>query len=270
MSSELILHVDDQEFHLGYSRIASYQTCPRQFYYSYIEGHRSKPNVAMRRGTAYHNTLEEMLKHKMKFGSDMHPDVADRVALKHGKAEDLSQAEIYKVIDAVRFYYSEMYERHKPLAVEESFEIVRGGVKITGRIDLVETTGVITDHKFSYDTWAESRARFGVQPIIYQWAGIDYISPKYNVAYSGFSYNIIRLWPSPLMQVIHIPKIEQSHSDWWEEQVAHIASSIRSGSFPANPSDKICGFCSHKELCRPCIYDIQITKLGLQDELDED
>ena len=259
--SGLTATIDGKEFHLGYSRVACFQTCPRQYKGSYVDGIRTPSGIPMRRGTAYHAVLEALLQYKMANGGELMPlDAADKIAVRCAKKEGLTPSEIYKVIDAVRFYHSEMYARNSPVAVEQDFTINRGGVKLTGRIDLVETTGRVIDFKFSYDKWAEPRAKFGSQPMIYQWAGLDYLPKKFkNWHYTGFGYQIIRLWPSPLIQEIEIDMIPQWESDWYEEQIAQIAGCIKAGLFPATPSDKACSWCGHKALCQPAIWNIRMN-----------
>ena len=223
-----------------------------------------KGSSAMRKGQAYHGTVEALLQHKMDTGESMTLKQADRLAVNIGKKEKLTPSEIYKLIDGVRYYHEHMYDLHDPVGIEDSFSIVRGGVTLTGRIDLYDRKGVIIDHKFSHDIWPEERAKHGVQPMIYRWAGLDVLTEKYGVPYSGFSYNVARTWPSCMIQVIHIPLIDQWTSDWWEEQVSLVAQAVRAGLFPANPGDKTCKWCQHKKVCQPAIYKPWISIAGPQ------
>ncbi len=263
----MTITVDGEDFHLGYSRISKYLDCPKQFKYCYVDGMKVEGKMHMRRGNAYHDCLEQMLKYKIEKGKLAALHRCERLAEFCGDKWNLTECETNKVIEAVRYYHHNKYPEHKPIAVEESFEIVRGGVKITGRIDLIETDGWITDHKFSNDTWAEARAKHGPQPIIYQWAGIDYVSPKYGIPYSGFRYNVMRLWPFPVIQAIEIAPVSQAESDWWEEQIAAIAHNIRSGAFPARADDKTCKWCDYKKLCAPCIYNVKMPEI--KDDIDD-
>lgn len=268
-----VTYPDGEKFHLGYSRLTKYAECPRAYKYSYVDKLRREAGVPLRRGTAYHNTVELMLKYKVKWGKLMDVARCDKIAVIKAGEENLTESETLKVVEAVRYYHSTMYHHHQPLAVEEEFDIKRGGVRLTGRIDLIETTGRISDHKFSYDTWAESRAKYGVQPIIYQWSGIDIFEPKYKIEfpdlkwrYTGFEYCIIRLFPHPKIQRIEIPLVKQEASDWWEEQIFEWCKSIRRGYFPAYPHEKTCGFCDFKDLCKPTVYKIKMTNYGEDDE----
>lgn len=267
-----------EEFHVGYSRLSKFFQCPKSFKYSYIDKIRMPAGLPLRRGQAYHGVVEELLKHKMEHGELYDRDRADKLAIREAKKNDLSDAEIYKVIDATRFYWDHQYPKHRPLAVEKDFSIVRGGVTITGRIDLIEKRCRkkkkffdVTDHKFSYDTWADARAKYGCQPVIYQWAAIDQFEEELGLPYGGFAYNIIRLFPHPIIQKIRIKRLSQDMSDWWEEQIFEAARIIRRGYFPAIPSDKVCGFCDHKNLCKPAIYRLEKSLIGEPDaDGDED
>ncbi len=252
-------------FHLGYSRIQKYRECPRKFKYCYVDGLRGEPGTPLKRGQAYHGTLEELLKYKLETGKLMDADKADRLAVKCAKKEKLSDVEIYHVIDAVRFYYTELYPKHKPVAVELPFTYTRGGQPFTGRIDLITEEGYVIDHKFSYDTWAEDRSRYGCQPIVYQWAGLDVFEGMFadkGWKFKGFQYNIIRLFPSPKIQVITIKKLNEAKSQWWEDQVALLADGMIRGFFPAYPEEKACKYCDYKDRCKPVIYSIDTADLG--------
>lgn len=267
--------VDGHDFHLGYSRVAKYLGCPKSYKFTYVDGIRSEGKTPQRRGNAYHDSLEQMLQYKLDTGQMCSLPRAMILAEFCAHKWKLPPSEVGKVQEAVAFYHSgnspdssiSKYAQHQPVCVEDSFEIVRGGVKLTGRLDLFERDGFITDHKFSADVWAEGRARYGCQPMIYQWAGDDYMSPKYGVPYAGFRYNIIRTWPSTIIQTIQIDRLSQDHSDWWEEQIACIATGIRNGIFPANSQEKECKWCDHKKICKPCIYDVNMS--NIQDNIDD-
>lgn len=270
MTEGVVLTVAGEDFHLGYSRIASYLACPKQFHYSYIENRRGAANAAMRRGTAYHSTLERMLLRKLEKKKPATLEQSLECANRMSKEENLSDSQADQVQLAVSFYHANLYPLHDPIFVEEEFRIFRGGYWLTGRMDLGIRSGRVIDHKFSFDTWAAPRATTGPQPIIYKWAWDDAIAPKYKIPFTGFEYNIIKTFPTTVCQRIEIPTISQAHSNWWEEQISKIGRAIEEGIFPANPSEKVCGFCSHKKICKPCIYEIGLTIIGEHDKFSED
>lgn len=254
---------DGSEFHVGYSRISKFAECPKSFKYAYVDKIRRKAGVPLRKGQAYHGSVETMLQWKIDNGELYSLERAEKLAIRESKKEELTDAEIYKVIDAVRYYWQTMYPIHDPMLVEKDFSICRGGVTITGRIDLIENNGVVVDHKFSADAWAIVRAKYGCQPIIYQWAAIDQLQKEFpGWTYKHFEYNVIKLYPHPKIQIIQIPPLTQDQSDWWEEQIYEYAKTIRRGYFPAKPGDKVCTFCDYKDLCKPAIYAPKLTFFG--------
>ena len=264
-----IVSVHHTNDHLGYSRIACYQECPQKYKYSYIDGIRSETGVALRRGSAYHSALEFILSYKIENKELISLERAEKAAIRSGKTENLPEIEIYKVIDAVRFYYKELYPVVNPIAVEQNFTTIRGGIKLTGRVDLLHIKNNklwVVDAKFSYDKWAEPRAKYGCQPLLYQWASLDTFCKQYNLEYGGFSYQIIRLFPTPLIQEINIEPISQQDSDWYETQLTKIAASINAGLFPAIAAEKSCQWCPHKTLCKPAVWSIKTKDIG--DDLD--
>lgn len=268
---DLTITVDGKEFHLGYSRIAKFLNCPYEYKRSYVDGIRKEGGVPMRRGQAYHGTLEGLLNYKMNKDGELCPwPKIEKYARKQAKKENLSENEAHRVVEAVKFYYKEQYPAHNPLAVEDAFDFVKNGVRFTGRIDLMDivTPGVveIIDHKFSYDIWGDARAQYGVQPMVYQWAWEEELRHRYpELTYGGFAYNIIRLFPTPMIQTIRIKPVTPEQSEWWARQVKAMAQCMTQGIYYANAGEKTCKWCDHKKDCKPCVYKIKVTKTG---ELD--
>ena len=272
----VIAVIDGKEFHFGYSRAAKFIECPRAYEETYVNGHRTPGGTPMRRGSAYHATLEGLLNYKINKNGALYPiEKTEKYAWKNALAQDLSESECTRVVQAARFYHARMYPRHNPLLVEIDFDFWKDGVRYTGKIDLVEWQDVkgkrkifIRDHKFSYDTWAESRAKYGVQPIIYQWAWEEQLYKEFagtefdGLEYGGFSYNIIRLYPTPVIQDMFIKPCSKAASTWWSKQLRAMALCITNGTFYATPGDKKCQYCDHKKRCSPTIYTVKPTLIG--------
>lgn len=254
--------IDNAFDHLGYSRLASYMECPAKYRYTYIDKLGDMKSTAIRRGQAYHATLECLLNYKMERGQMLGILKAENVAEIYAREEGLTDCEVGRVMDAVRFYHRNLYAQHNPIGVEQGFEITKGGVKLTGKIDLIDSRSdgtLVIDHKFSYDIWPETRAKYGCQPMIYQWWA------EQNVEnFAGFAYNIVRVFPYPVIQELRIPVIPKAQSDWWEMQVGIVAGAIKAGFFPYNPEEKHCGWCNHKKVCEFSAYTVQETLFGKQ------
>lgn len=281
----LIVKVDDQEFHLGYSRLSSYMECPMSYKYTYVDGRRSEGSPVMRRGTAFHNTLEDMLKYKAGWGKLMPIDKAEARARHHCTENRVCPSATEEVIKSMRFFYDQLYHKLTPAmlletagenesAIEGEFKIYRGGVEITGRIDFASEVvkgaaltkalvaehagGIIHDWKFSNKPWEKDRVTHSVQPMIYQWAGEDWFEPNFGIPYLGFQYDIFNVWPDSQIQTVYIPRLDKKASDWWERQIEAFAKAIRTSIFPANPSDNVCKWCNHRAVCKPAIYQVEI------------
>lgn len=262
-SKKLAFNIDNKEFHLGYSRIAKFLECPRQYKFTYIDGIRGKATTAMKRGTAYHAVLEHALQYKIDTDKLISIEVLDKLAIKFAKQEELSTTDTKSVIQASRFWYDEKYQNQDPIAVEFNFDIVIKDIKLTGRIDQIDKDGWVLDHKFSSDIWGEERSRYGPQPIVYQWAAMQQLEKLFpNFKYKGFAYQIVKLYPNPMIQTIKIPMLSLYESEWWEDQLIEIANSIKNGIFPANPKESNCKWCNHKKLCNPPIYNIKTKIVG--------
>jgi PD-(D/E)XK nuclease superfamily len=263
--------VEGKPIHLGYSRVKTFQDCPKQYEFSYVKGIRGEANDNMKRGTAYHNTLEIMLEYKRKKNRLAKLGDCLDIAFQFAREEQLKEANCIKVRDAVKFYHEQLYPTHRPILVEGSFEVIRGGVPVTGRIDLIEDDGYITDHKFSANLWPEERAAYGSQPIVYQWAALDIFEKQWpGWVYKGFKYNILRQFPFPVYQEIIIPRVSEEESAWFEEQFRAMVIAIKSGGFPANPTPKGCKYCAHLKLCKPVVYKPTLHLIGTDRQVSID
>jgi len=287
--------IDGKEFHLGYSRLASYMECPHSYEFSYVKGIRTEGTPVMRRGTALHNTFEDMLKWKAGYETLMSMDRSKESVAKHCKELKICPSAAKEVYAAMEYFYEVLYPcltpallldtaPSKETPIEGEFKIVRGGVEITGRIDFAaeykkgqiictgvcapHEGGVIHDWKFSNRPWDEDRITHSVQPMIYQWAGIDWFEPNFGIPYLGFQYDIFNVWPEVQIQTVYIPRLDPKASDWWEHQVEQFAKAIRSGIFPANPSSSVCKWCNHKSRCKPTIYAVHIGFIKTSDGVD--
>jgi RecB family exonuclease len=274
--------VEGKEFHLGYSRIAKYMECPKAYKFSYIDKLSFAPGEPIRKGLAYHAVVEALLDYKVKRGKLYKLANTLKYAEERATVYKLTKSGTASLISAVAFYHATLYAEHDPVAYErqnadgeteihswqeKDFEIHRGGVKLTGRIDLIENCGRIIDHKFSFDIWNVERAKYGVQPMVYQWAAQDQLEKeKPDWKYSGFEYQVIRSHPCPVIQRLEIGLLSQSVSDWWEEQIAQIAAAIKAGLFPANATEKSCKYCQYKETCQPAIYKLKERQITETDD----
>ena len=274
MSDTVKIEVAGSSFHLGYSRLHNAMTCMRQYKYAYIDKIRTAGSPVMRRGTALHNVFEDMFRYKSGYQKLMPIDKAhDRVEVR-GAEQKLPPSMIKELHSAMEIYYEKMYGVLEPALmldgetadpIEGEFSFVRGGVKVTGRIDLATENSegfIIHDYKFSNNPWKEDRITHSVQPIIYQWAAIDIFEKAFGIPYLGFQYDVINVWPEQVIQTIWIPRMEESKSKWWEQLLADWGEVIQAGVFPANPSTENCKWCDYRgKHCKPALFSPEITML---------
>ena len=256
--------VPSSNFHLGYSRVAAYMECPAKFFHTYIEGRRGTPSVPQRRGTAYHSVTEGLRNYVINRGTLYPWDKTERFARKCADEQNLTDRECENVVTASQFFHTYVYPKQNPFKVEHSFSITRRGIPITGRIDTIDlpepTVAIVEDDKFSHEVWEDERAEHGIQPMVYQWAWEEDFKNT-GIAYGGFAYNIIKVYPSPVFQKITIDPMTPEQSVWWEEQLVQIANGIRAGVFPARTSAR-CKRCDHRKICRPVIYSVHSNLQG--------
>ena len=60
---------------ISFSSLSTYQKCPRQYKFRYIQGIKSPPAIALTEGSAHHEALEYNNNHKMKKGRDLKDSV---------------------------------------------------------------------------------------------------------------------------------------------------------------------------------------------------
>ena len=255
-----------KEFHTGYSRITKFLSCPRSYRYTYVDGIRGEGNGAMKRGSAYHKTLEVALTFKRDKGRELSVGKCVELARYFAEQYELTPAVVDQVDSAVRYWHATLYHTLDPLFIEGRFEIERNGVRLTGLIDLGDTTGIVTDHKFSFETWSTDRAKKSVQPIIYQWGWEDDFAKKYGVPYKRFEYHAIKTFPGVQVQRLKVYPLKEEASLWYEKQIRDVAEAMCSGIFFATPSVSECGRCEHRKRCKPATYTVRSQILGQASE----
>ena len=267
VSDAITIGYDGKEFHTGYSRIQKYMTCPKQYKYVYIDGHRGESSVPMKRGNAYHSALEAALQFKIDKGRQMSSKKVLELGDYFAEQLNLTEAVRNQTRQAIEFWHTMLYPEIDPLFVEESFKIVRGGVTYTGRLDLGTTQGIAGDHKFSYDLWSDDRAKNSVQPVIYQWAWEDIYAERYGVNYRRFEYHIVKTFPGVNAQIVKCGKLNAKSSIWWENHLREVAEAMCSGVFYARPNYRECGRCAFRKDCEPAFCRISSKTYG---EFDAD
>jgi len=143
--------------HLSISQIKLLNTCPRKYYYNYIEGLWTQSPYLIAGGAA-HAALEQNYLHKMETGRDM--DVQEVLKLfekefndNKGQIEDWSNKTEEEFIQMGRAmlaaHMKNLSGNIKPVSIEKEIWLEFDGIPVLGYID-VETDDAILDHKFKF------------------------------------------------------------------------------------------------------------------------
>ena len=144
--------------HYSATQLGMLQRCPRQYYYRYILGVKSKPGAALSFGGAGHDALEYNYTQKIESHNDRPVNEVQEVfaAALEGKKNDTSWVDMKyeKVLDLgtelIHEYQTNYAPQIQPVSVEKEFLISLPGVSkpIKGFIDIIDDNGIIRDHKF--------------------------------------------------------------------------------------------------------------------------
>ena len=164
---------------LSYSAISTYQSCPLQYRFRYIDRLPSRPSAALEFGSALHKALHELYDKNRSL-----EQLNEFLAQRWGATEVLQEAvePRYSLAVAVstmeNFYRENFKEDGTPLivphALEEWFEIALDGHVLVGRIDRIDTlengNHEIIDYKTGKRLPSQEDLDKDLQLSIYYWA----------------------------------------------------------------------------------------------------
>lgn len=204
---------------VSFSQLMTYVRCPEHYLFHYVLGIRRQPRKVFKHGFAFHETLQYHLERKKENGAGVGLAKAReffvesfRNALEDYKQElrearpfltreYLSKEHSLKTADMIEnglrgleVYFARLDSYIDPDLIEESFLVpVRPGLELMGRIDLVDTRGVIHDFKTTRMRPNKQDIASDPQLAIYQigYAALTGKSPR------GISKNYIVLSKNP-------------------------------------------------------------------------
>ena len=146
--------------HLSASSLNQYLRCPRQWWYRYILGLRIPPDGGLVVGKSVHYAAEEGMKGKILTGTDPEPEASATLAAE-AVTEECATGEVRfeegqttgQLVDKASRIATAWAEKAAPKSdpaeVETSFEKEIAGVKVIGRLDVVDKDGLVRDWKTS-------------------------------------------------------------------------------------------------------------------------
>jgi len=247
--------------YISYSQIRLYKSCPRKYYYYYVEKRTSPVKDKVFLGVVFHAVVEHYFEKKIA-GKDITTDrllevFAERFESLRGQQEidwetPQSPNETHKRgIAFVKYFMREVAPTIDPLMVEKELwaELPGMDVKLRGVIDLVETDFSITDFKTTTAKWSKSRIRGSyLQMVIYRYlfekAFGDVISQlKFKIIYSKKATNI-----KHQEVVVKAGDVDCDYTQMIDI-IKFVVESIQKEVFYKNENYS-CGFCEFKDFCK--------------------
>ena len=232
---------------LSYSALSSYENCPLSYRFQYVDGLEVEPTPFLSFGKSIHAALEWMYGRSTPEPPTLEGLLSylDECWLAEGYA---TPEEERAFLDNGRellagFYYKNVESFRLPVAVEERFELDKGGFVLSGVIDRVDRnpdgTYEIIDYKTSRRLPEVSRLRGDLQLPIYQMACREI----WGITPSKLSFYYLA----------HNQRYSTRPCD--EEGLARVmqrleaaADAIARQVFPATPN-RLCPWCSYQDIC---------------------
>lgn len=177
------------------SQYSMYKRCPKQYYFRYVCGMKSKPGVALIQGSSVHKGAEVTHQRTIDTGTpldlkDAKDAVADTFENRRLEIEDWEDKDPGMIKDQTlghfEIYYQTAVPLINPVKVEASFAIKFGTVPVLGFIDLVDKVKdlegvteplfenvpvpeveVVSDLKFTGKQWSSQQLRHDPQLTFY-------------------------------------------------------------------------------------------------------
>ena len=247
------------DFHLSYSSLQQYLTCPRQWCFQRIDGVKKPVSGALFLGSTVHSALAYHFKNSPVVEETLlffQQAWKDRSALKedswNGFIEwERSEQDLRDLgLELLQLYLKEVVPKLKPVLVEQEFTRSINGVPFIGRLDLVDQSGRVIDYKVKGRFWADPKVRA-------RELALDLQPTAYGFLLGGpieFSYHYLLKTkiPSLHIQTVRVPS---SQIRWFGESLLpSVLEAILSGAFSCNPSTWHCSprFCPYWNICRSC------------------
>lgn len=245
--------------YISYSQIRLYQTCPKKYYYSYIENISTQINDKVFLGVVFHSVIEHYFKEKI-LGNDTNIETLaeiftqkfDTLRKEQPVKWDCSVEETRKRgIAFVRYFVRNVAVNISPLMAEKELwvELPDSGIKLKGVLDLVETDLSITDFKTSTAKWSKSRIKSSyLQVVIYRYLfeqNFGKIIPQLKLRVL-FGKNSTHIKHQEL--IVKPQDVDFNYSQMFEI-INHVIESIQKGLFEKR-DNFTCNFCEYKELCK--------------------
>ena len=258
--------------HLSYSQLSMYLRCGMQYYFRYILGIKTPPELAPSAGTAGHDAVEADSKRKIRTGASMPLDelldyfsgVYDmRVRDVEEKPDEDKGRTKDEIVNGLSVYTETVAPKVLPIIVEHKFTLDMPGKHrpirpIIGRIDLVTHRLGIWDNKFITTRRGKSQLEVDISPQL----------TTYDAAFEqqtgkpASEVGIIQFKP-PGRDVLRYPaevtmiKRKAMTPEQRQDRIARTAyqfetaeAGIAAGIFIPTDNPMTCGWCGYRDRCQ--------------------
>jgi len=250
---------DDQPLELSHYKVDDYLTCPLKYWFTHIQ----RMDRILRR----HHTVV--------YGSAIHQAVRE-YNLRKSRGEPMTLEELHQVFERswinegflsraheeerlragkealARFYEYAEHSPDVPTYVERKFRFRLGNDSVIGywdRVDERDGEVVIIDYKSSEvreQRKADEETRQSLQLAIYAIAYRE----RFEKLPDRVELHFLTPWGVLIGRAVKKPKdLEKTI-----EKIKEAATGIRSGRFPATPSEWTCRFCAYNSICPATAY----------------
>ena len=247
----------DQIDRLSHSSVATFPRCPRQWAFSYIEGLRRPPGVALIKGSALDKAATFNLEQKRVTKRDLAVDDVLEVAedaFRKDVDRNGGQSEVRwdgtnfaRALDSAINLTSTHMKHHAPLIQPRDVQLelhreLPDGRDFVGFVDFVEEDGTLSDVKSGSRRMAAGDADTDPQPSAYGYLVGEPVAFKF--------YRSIDTGSKLTHEIVETGR-DQRAIDWYEQKVLDVSAAINTGVFPPNDSGWHCSrrFCGFFEMC---------------------
>jgi len=244
--------------YISHNQIRLYQSCPKKYFFSYIEEISVPISDKIFIGMVFHAAAEEYFKQQMEGQppATSH-DLAQIFREKFSRMQTENQVcwvaspeQAEKRGLAFFHHFSREIAPHiDPLMVEKELEvdIPSLSVRLRGIIDLVEKDFSITDFKTTTSRWSKERIKSSyLQMVIYKYL----FEKSFGNAISDLKIHIIYSKDANgIKNQLIVRKASDFEFDRMLEIIRYVTENISNRVFYKNES-YFCGFCEYAEICR--------------------
>lgn len=244
--------------YISHNQIRLYQTCPKKYFFSYIEEISVPISDKIFIGMVFHAAVEEYFKQQMEGQppptreaiTGIFREKFSRMQTENQVCWECTPVQAEKRGIAFFHHFSREIAPHiDPMMVEKQLEVVIPvlNIRLRGIIDLVEKDFSITDFKTTTSRWSKERIKSSyLQMVIYKYLfekafGNGISDLKIHILYSKDA--------SGIKNQLIVRKASDFEFDRMLDIIKYVTENISNRVFYKNES-YFCGFCEYAAICR--------------------